>query len=107
MFDCADRVRCASRRSDAHQYISRAKSAAFKISCAGVNIVFRRLDGAIAGVVTTGNYRLHQIRRYPEGWRTLRCVENAKSSGGTGSDVEEPSAVSQALDDLINCSGDV
>ena len=53
-----------------------------------------------------GNYALHHFRRSSKRWRTLACVEHAKSARSAGADVEQSAAQTKCVFGKRDCPSD-
>src|ERR1700722_20408734 len=60
------------------------------------------LDGRRQSLRSAGHDVLHLSGRCGVGWRAFGRVESGNASAGTGSYVDEPSAVSQAASHLVD-----
>src|ERR1035437_3297342 len=58
------------------------------------------------GGVATGDQALKERGRDGEGWRTLGGVEDAETAAGSGTNVEEATALGEAFGDGVDCGGD-
>ena len=96
-FERPDGVGRAARRGDADEHVRRADAALVDVESAGLGVVFRGFDGAVARLVAAGDDALHEFGRDAEGRRALRGVEHAEPARRPRADVEESAAPPQAL----------
>ena len=69
--------------------------------------VFGVLGGVAEGGIAAGDEALNERGRDGEGWRTLGGVEDSEAAAGSCADVEESSALIEAVGDVVDGAGDV